>query len=163
MASSPLPERGGSIIDRLAERLEDPRVAVLGGILHQLEISIDQGQCVVADVMKLVPEPVEMGLLRIVEHQSLEMLVLAVVERQRDDLVDRDNLGIAKGRGEKLAEVVEGGLDPLPRSAVLVDQDRSAETGPGIARCPRTINNSDCHVAGTSLASRLGSPAITSS
>ena len=52
------------------------------------------------------------------------MIVFAIEQRERDDLVDRHDLGVAQGRGEQLAEVVEGRLDPLPRRAVVVDDDR---------------------------------------
>ena len=59
-----LPKRRGPLVDRLAQRLEDLRVGVLRGVLPELLEGIDQRQRVLADEVQLVPEPVELGLLR---------------------------------------------------------------------------------------------------
>ena len=64
------------------------------------------------------------GCLSVVEHQPRELVVLAIEQRQRDDLVDRHDLGVAKRGGKQAAEVVERRLDSFPRRAAFVDDDR---------------------------------------
>ena len=109
----PLAEGGGPVVDRLAEGLEDLGVAVLRGIFQELGEGVDQRQRVLADEMQLVPEPVEPGLLRLVEHEPGEVLVLAMEQRERDGLVDRHDLGVAEGGGEQAC----GSRRTPPRSA----------------------------------------------
>ena len=97
-------KRRGPIVDRLAHRLEDLGIGVLGGIFQELQKRIDERECVLAHEVQLGPEPVELGGLGLVEHQPPQVIVLAVKERQRDDLVHRHDLGVAKGRGKDLAD-----------------------------------------------------------
>ena len=51
--------------------------------------------------MQLGPEPVELGGLGLVEHQPAQVVVLAVKEGQRDDLIDGHDLGVAKRGRER--------------------------------------------------------------
>ena len=123
----PLAEGRGPVVDRLAQGLEHLGVAVLRGIFQHLGEGVDERQRVLADVMQLVPEPVEPRLLRLVEHQPDEVVVLAVEQGERDDFVHRHDLGVAERRGEQLAEVVEGRLEPLPAALAFVDDDRRGD------------------------------------
>src|SRR5207253_194261 len=115
-----LAERGGALLDWLAHRLEDARVGVLCGVLPELLEDIDERKSVPAHIVQLVPEPVEPGGLGVVEHEAPEVMVLAIVERERDDLIDRHDLRIAKRRRENLAKLVEGGLDAFARRAAVI-------------------------------------------
>ena len=121
-----LAERRGALVDRLAQGFEQARVAVLGRELHQLLEAFHDVQGIVADVAQLLPEPVDPRLLGVVEHQPGEVLVLAVEERDRDDLVGGDHAAVADRRREDLAELVECGLDALPGAAPFVDDDGEA-------------------------------------
>ena len=91
----------------LRERLEQVRVAVLGGVLHELDVADLDLERLLADVLELVPEAVEPLPLGLVEHQPGEVVVLAMIEGERDDLVDGDDLAVAEGGGEDAAELVE--------------------------------------------------------
>ena len=105
--------------------LEEVGIAVLRGVLHELDVADLDLERLLADVPELVPEPVERLPLGLVEHQPGEVLVLAMIERQGHDLVDGYDLAVAEGRGKEAAEVVERGLDPSPCRAPVANQDGS--------------------------------------
>ena len=63
-----LSKGGGAIVDRDAKWLEHLGVGVLRRVLHQLGKRIDQRKRILTYVVQLVPQPVELRLLRLVEH-----------------------------------------------------------------------------------------------
>ena len=77
---------------------------------------------VLAHEMQLGPEPVDLGGLGLVEHQPSQVVVLAIEKRERDDLVDRHDLGVAKGRREDLADRVE---TPIRTGAAPAEPSRN--------------------------------------
>ena len=76
------------------------------------------------NVKQLVPQPVEMGGLPVVQHQPPEVIVLAVKQRQGDNLVNRHNAGVTQGRWEQVVESTDRAFDAIPRGAPLANQDR---------------------------------------
>src|SRR5437763_1309613 len=66
--NEPLPESRGSLLKRFAQRFKDLRIGILGGELPNLFQRIDEEQGIPTYEMKLVPEPVELRLLRIIKH-----------------------------------------------------------------------------------------------
>ncbi|TXT33708.1 MAG: hypothetical protein FD138_1818 [Planctomycetota bacterium] len=89
-------ERGRSFGERFSQRFKDFRIGVLRRVLDQLFESIDLRQRVEADESQLVPQRVEPRGLRVIEHQSLKLVVLAIEVCQRDDFIDRDDLRVAQ-------------------------------------------------------------------
>ena len=116
-------EDGGALLDGLAHRREGARVRVLRGELPELLEGIHELERAVADEVQLRPEPLQLGGLRVVEQQAAELVILAVVERQRHHLVHGDYLRVAQRGGEKLAELVERGLDAFARRAAVGHQN----------------------------------------
>ena len=104
-----------------------------------MQEGIDQRQSIVADKVQFVPQLIEPRGLCVVEHQPLEMIVLAIEQRQRDDLIDRHDLRVTQRRREPASEFIERRLDSLPRFAPLPDNDRRRVRHAAIVRCPRAI------------------------
>ena len=63
---------------------------------------VDQRQRVVADKVQLVPQSIELGGLSIIQHQSPQLIVFAMEQGQRHDLVHRHDLGVAQRRRKQL-------------------------------------------------------------
>ena len=110
--------------DRLPPRLDLRRLALLRGEAeHLVEVLVDLDG-ILADVVQLVPEPVEPRPLGVVEHQPGEGLVGSEELDHRDDLVHRDDLAEAEPRGERAAELIERGVEPGTDPAAVPGQDR---------------------------------------
>src|SRR5579872_3250120 len=93
-------ECGGSLVDRLAVRLEETWVAVLCGVFHQLSERVDLRERVLANTMQLRPEPIQLRPLGLIEHQATKRLVFAMKEGQSDSLIDRNDSLVAESRRE---------------------------------------------------------------
>ena len=106
------------VVDRLAKRLEELRVAVLRGVFHELSKA---STSVSASWLTNCSSSQSRSSRAVWARRASagEVVVLAIEERERHDLVDRHDLRVAKRGGEQLAEVVEGRLEPLPRGAAL--------------------------------------------
>ena len=61
--------------------------------------------------MQLVPESLELQSLLVIEHEFPELIVFAIKERQRDDLIDGHDLGVTQSDREKIPEAIKGLLD----------------------------------------------------
>ena len=85
------PVGGGTVEDRLPQHLEGAGVGILCGVLPELLIRIDELQGVARDEVEFVPQLVEPSRLALGEHEAFEVVVLAVVERERHHLVNRHN------------------------------------------------------------------------
>ncbi len=109
--------------NRLAVRLEQPGIAILRGVFHQLIERILQAQRVLAHESQLVPQLVEPGVLGVVEHQLAQWLVIAMQKLQRDCLVDRDDARIAGGRRKQAANIRERRCNPGPGLAPFGGHD----------------------------------------
>ena len=70
-----------------------------------------------------IPQPIEVPRLGVAQHQPPQCFVLAVVERERDDFVDGDDLRVAEGHGKDSAEFLEGGRNPAAGRAAFVDDE----------------------------------------
>ena len=73
--------------------------------------------------MHLVPEPVKPRGLRVVEHQARKVMVLAIVERERDDFIHGNDFSVAERGGENLAKLVQRGFNAAARGAAVVHHD----------------------------------------
>ena len=131
-----LAKRRRAVVDRFAERFEDLRVGILRGVLHQLQIGIDQRQGIAADVVQFVPQLVELLLFGVAEHQPGELMVFAIEQRQRDHFIDGDDLGVTEGRRKQLAKVLHRRFDPCPGFTAVVDNDRCGIRHTAVVRCP---------------------------
>ena len=101
------------------------------------------------DVQQLIPESIQLGLFFFVEHEPLHRFVLAEIQRQRHDLVDRYDLRVTNRRRKQVAEIVEAGVDALVRVATRGGDDGVAwrqhkRRGPGQPR-------GQLHAAGTAV------------
>ena len=119
--NQPLPKSRSPFVEGLPQRFKHLRVGVLRGVFDQLSEGIYQRQRVVADVVQLVPEPVEPALLRLIEHQPAQMVVLAIEEGERHDLIHGNDFGVAEGSGEQLAEFVKCRLNSLSSRAAFIN------------------------------------------
>lgn len=77
--------------------------------------------------MEILPQPVKPGLPGLIEHKPREMVVLAIEDPQRQDLVHRHDLRITERRGKEAAIGVHRGLESPPRGRVSADQNRAGE------------------------------------
>ncbi len=91
-----LPESGRSRRDGLAHRLEHLGVGILRGIFEHLFKHVHLLECVLAHVVQLAPQPIQLGKLRVIEHQALQVLVFSMEQHERHHLIDGHDLGIAK-------------------------------------------------------------------
>src|SRR5437773_2610823 len=73
-------------------------VEIQAGCAHQRTL---------ADEVEILPESVQPGLLRIVEHQPREMIVLSIEQGEREDLVDRHDLVEAEGSRKQAAKRIQ--------------------------------------------------------
>src|SRR5207247_7141475 len=64
------------------------------------------------------------------------MVVLAVEERQRDDLVHRDDLGVAERGGKELPELFESRFGPFSGRTSFIHQNRGGERGAAVVVGP---------------------------
>ena len=149
--------------DRLAQRFEAlvavRRVGtVLRRVLPDLLEGIDERERVMADVVQLVPEPVELRFLRVIEEQPREVLILAMKERERDHFIDRHDFRVAQRRREHLPEFLETRLDALARGAAFIRHNRRAERNGLVAGSPRALDIDQGRAAGAQArrGSRLG-------
>ena len=138
-----LPECGGAVEDRLAQRLKFRWIGVLRGILPELLEHVDQCDRVAADIVQFVPQAIEFGLLTVVQNQAAEGLVFAMVERERHDFVHRDDLRVAESRGEHLPELFECRLHALARRAALLGDDGQSVGDGLIIRGPHPFRVGD--------------------
>ena len=112
-------------MDRFAQRLKDLGVGVLGRKLHQLIEAIDELQCVTADKVQLAPKSIEFFGLLLVKHESAEMVIFAIEQRQRDDFIHRDNPRIAQCRGKEVSIRFKSLFDTTAGRAPFTDENRS--------------------------------------
>ena len=77
----------------------------------------------------------------LIQHQALQVIVLTMKQRQRHDLIDRHDLRVAQGDGEKRAEVVECGLKFLTCRAAIIHDDRIAVHRAQVVVGPLTIGH----------------------
>ena len=97
---------------------------VLGGVAQDLLVGVVEFERLLGDEQQLVPEPVELPRLGLAEHEPTEVIVLAMIEIQRDHLVDGHDAAVADGLGEKRTNVGERLLESPPRGGVLPGHDR---------------------------------------
>ena len=98
--------------------------AVLRCELRKLLEGSDRFQRLAGDVQQFVPQLVELRSLPFVEHESAQVLILAKKQRQRDDLVDGNDLRVAQCGWEQCAKRVECGLQAETRLTSLQGENR---------------------------------------
>ena len=99
--------RSGPFLDRQSHRFEHRGIAVfLGGKLPELLEAIDQREGVAAHKMQLIPQPVELRLLRVIQHQARELIILPIVQQKGDHFIHRNNFCVAKRRRKDRAEII---------------------------------------------------------
>ena len=116
-------EIGGAFGERLTQVEKQTGIAVLGGVFQKLSVRIDHGQGILTDVMQFLPEPVQFGGFGLIEHQSHQIFIFAVVDSQGDDFIDGDDFGVAQCGGKEFAKFVEGGFKAGSGAAAIVDDD----------------------------------------
>ena len=76
------------------------------------------------------------------------MMVFAVIERERDDLIDGHDFRVAERGGKNLAELVQRGLDATVRGAAVVHDDRRGVNDGLIVVSPGALAAGNCRRAG---------------
>ena len=117
---------GSPFLERLFESLEDPLLRMIDRGLQQGIQHVDHPERLATDATQFVPQLVKLGLLRLVEHQSRQVVVLAIEQRQRQRFVDRHNLRITQGRREQSAMVGQSGFEPASGLTLRCDENRVA-------------------------------------
>src|SRR4051812_9908619 len=93
-------ERGRSFVDRLPQRLEYLWIGVLSCEFQKLRERIHRGEGIVANEMQLIPKPIQLLPLSLVQHESDQLFILAIEQRNGNRFVHGHDLGVAK-RGRK--------------------------------------------------------------
>ena len=118
------PELFGALFYGQAQRLERTGIGILRRELPKLLESVDQLQRIVAHIMQLGPESIDLGGLRFIQHQPAQMIVLAVIKRERHDFINGNDFGVAECCRKQFTKLIERSLNAFSRSAAVVDQNR---------------------------------------
>ena len=98
--------------------------------------------------MHVLPEPIQFGSFRFVEHQTDQLIIFTIVQGQRDHFVDRHDAGVAQSRGKQLSELIELCQQSGLRLTAVTDQDRNLVDHWLVAIGPCGFSTCDSDVAG---------------